>query len=277
LSRRHMTNSGEGEGGLRAGDFARLFADRDRTPVRIFLPERRVWQSLVAVLATLAVFTGIAVGISQLNFSASAGATRSRTPDLTAVPKQAKQQSQSPQGNIKQAANSPAAEPPPPANSQPSVSNAAPPPTASTTQRPTGGQTNSAPSANSSSTPSFSVQQSVRTGGNPYWAENVVAITTTTPLSALKIAVRVAQTGGVASTGTWSSLSGKVSINVAADSNGVNYLLTLNPGVTLPPGTYTFEAQYNHAQGSRNSQHDLYAITATPAGSSTSEGANGHF
>jgi hypothetical protein len=166
----------------------------------------------------------------------------------------------------------------PAASPTPSTPPAAP--AASTIQHSTTGQTSSAPPANTSPpspTPSLSVNKAVGTGGNAYWAEDVVSVTSTTPLSALKIAVRVAQTGGVASTGTWSSLSGKVSINVTADSNEVNYLLTLNPGITLPPGTYTFEAQYNHAQGSRNTQHDLYAITATPAGSSTSEGANGHF
>ncbi|MBV9022718.1 MAG: hypothetical protein JO362_02655 [Streptomycetaceae bacterium] len=259
----------------------------------MFLPEHRFWQSLAGAAGVLAVLTGITVGISQLHLSRGVNDSQLRTLGLTAAPDQ---QSQSSQGNVVQppVGGGPDGGSPQPASSQPPRSNAAPPPlaassppttslappAASTTQHYTIGQTNNAPPANTPPappTPSLSVRKDVYTGGNGSWAEDMVALTSNVPLSGLKITVRVAQTGGVASTGTWTSLSGKVNISVVADSSAVNYLLTLNPGVTLPPGTYALEAQYNHATGSRDTQNDLYTITATTAGSGTSQSANGHF
>jgi hypothetical protein len=295
-SRHRRNNSGESAKWPQVGEFANLFADRARTPVRTFLPEHRVWQALAAVAGATAVLTGIVVGSSQVHFAAAAEDPRLRTLGLATAPEQHAQSSPVNAGSSPVSGGSDGRSQQL-ASSRPPRSNAAPPlaatpaasptpntplapPTADTPQRDTTQQTNSAPPAHTSpasSTLSFSVKKAVDTGGSPYWAEDVLSITSNTPLSALKIAVHVAQTGGVASTGTWTSLSGQAKISVSTDSNGVNYLLTLNPGVTLAPGTYTFEAQYNHAQGNRNSQHDLYTITATPTGSSTSESTSDHF
>jgi hypothetical protein len=112
---------------------------------------------------------------------------------------------------------------------------------------------------------------------NPYWSQSTVTVTTKTKLSALKVVVRVNQTGGVESTGAWTSLGDKVTVHSAADSQSLDYVVTLNAGVTLNPGTYTFEAQYNHAEGTRGTGRDLYVVTATAPGSTGTETKQGHF
>jgi hypothetical protein len=94
-------------------------------------------------------------------------------------------------------------------------------------------------------------------------------VKTTKALTALKVVLRIAQTGGVASTGTWSSLGDKVSVSAAADSSQLAYVVTLKSGVTISAGTYVFQFQYNHSQGNRDAGGDRYNVTATSTASST--------
>lgn len=122
----------------------------------------------------------------------------------------------------------------------------------------------------------LSVSTSVYTQ-NPYWSQSSVTLTTKTELTALKIAVRIDQTGGVLSTGTWTSLGDRVTVTSAADSQELDYVMTLKPGVTVKPGTYTFEFQYNHHEGTRDTSHDLFTVTATAPGSAGTESKQGHF
>jgi hypothetical protein len=112
---------------------------------------------------------------------------------------------------------------------------------------------------------------------NPYWSQSTVTVTTKTKLTALKVVVRIHQTGGVASTGTWTSLGSQVTVHTGAGSQDVDYVVTLNAGITVNPGTYRFEFQYNHAQGTRGTGHDEYAVVATAPGSAGTESRQGHF
>lgn len=281
-----------------AGDFAALFARRARTPLRVFLPKRRAWVSLGAAAGVMAVLTGVAMGIPPLHLGAGSHKTQKQTDTLSAsaqrnavtrrnpgersggAPAAGPQNRASDSPSPTDAASTPAAPPgspeaPAPVARKPPLT----PQAATGTQRDTTRLTDTTVSADAtlSSAPALSVRKSVDTGGNQFWAQDTVSVTSTVPLRALKISVRVAQTGGVASTGTWSSLAGKVRVDVASNSTGVDYLLTLNSGVTLAPGTYVFEAQYNHSAATRDARHDIYAVTATPANSQTSEGASGHF
>ncbi|KUN92548.1 hypothetical protein [Streptomyces caeruleatus] len=109
---------------------------------------------------------------------------------------------------------------------------------------------------------------------NSYWSKSVVTVTTTKKLTALKVVVRVSQTGGVANTGTWTSLGDKARVSSAASSGSVDYIVTLSPGVTLDPGTYTFQFQYNHNKGPRDANRDIYSVvsTAPDAGTEVREG-----
>ena len=123
----------------------------------------------------------------------------------------------------------------------------------------------------------LSADATVEPGTNPYWAQSDLDVNSTVPLSDLRVDVRVAQTGGVASTGTWTSLGDQVDVTVTDVGDAVEYVFKLKQGVTLPAGTYYFEVQYNHAQGARDSEYDAYEATAVAGGTGAMEDARGYF
>ncbi|MFG2133553.1 hypothetical protein ACGFNV_38135 [Streptomyces sp. NPDC048751] len=99
--------------------------------------------------------------------------------------------------------------------------------------------------------------------------QSVVTVESTTSLTSLKVVLKVIQTGGVANTGTWTSLGDKVSVASALSGGELDYVVTLKSGVTLDPGTYTFKFGYNHDQGQRDAGGDRYNVTATSTASVT--------
>ena len=123
----------------------------------------------------------------------------------------------------------------------------------------------------------LSADVGVDPGSNPYWAQSHVYVNSTVPLSDLRVDVRVAQTGGVDGTGTWTSLGNQVDVTITNVGDAIEYVFKLKRGVTLPPGTYYFKAQYNHAQGARDAQYDAYDVTAVASGPGTMDDVRGHF
>ncbi|MFB8209818.1 hypothetical protein [Streptomyces sp. NPDC056010] len=142
--------------------------------------------------------------------------------------------------------------------------------------RPRGGQVASAPSATAKAPDSPAglppEDGPLWTGGvvdpnsNPYWAQSNVTLRTTEPLSALTVELRVAETGGVNSTGSWRSLP-EPDFTVSVDESGgyLVYRWTLRPGRTVPAGTHTFAGQYNHAEGDRDAGGDYVTAHAVRA------------
>ncbi|MFF4799264.1 hypothetical protein ACFY1U_12715 [Streptomyces sp. NPDC001351] len=123
----------------------------------------------------------------------------------------------------------------------------------------------------------LSVRTSV-TSPNNYWSQSNVSVTTIKKLSALKVVLHVAQTGGVANTGVWTSLGDKVTVHTGrASDGGADYVVTLNAGLTLDPGTYVFQFQYNHDKGTRDTGHDLWAVVTTAVGDSKEVYENGRY
>ncbi|MFC8509941.1 hypothetical protein ACFU3J_20140 [Streptomyces sp. NPDC057411] len=103
-------------------------------------------------------------------------------------------------------------------------------------------------------------------GSNRYWAQSDLALTTPAPLTALTVELRIAQTGGVADTGNWRTLPAEdFTVSVRAEREHLVYRWTLRPGRTAPAGRHVFAAQYNHAEGPRDSGADTYKVTATAA------------
>ncbi|MFD3695123.1 hypothetical protein ACFWUZ_03045 [Streptomyces sp. NPDC058646] len=99
---------------------------------------------------------------------------------------------------------------------------------------------------------------------NAYWSQSNITLQTGAPLDALTLEVRIAQTGGVASTGAWRTLpEGDFTLTTADEGGTLTYRWTLKPGRTVPPGQHVFAVQYNHAPGSRAVTADAYTATAT--------------
>ncbi|MFB7309042.1 hypothetical protein [Streptomyces sp. NPDC056192] len=98
---------------------------------------------------------------------------------------------------------------------------------------------------------------------NAYWAQSNVTLRTTQPLSSLTVELRIAQTGGVGTTGSWRSLPEQDFTASAQEMGGfLVYRWTLRPGRTVPVGTHMFAGQYNHAEGDRGADGDYFTASA---------------
>ncbi|MFE7837569.1 hypothetical protein ACFU53_16490 [Streptomyces sp. NPDC057474] len=274
----------------RDGEFADLFARKTRTPLRGFLPGRRVWTAVGGSAAAVLVIAGSATAVAAIDWDS--GSAEKVT---TAADEPTKEKSSS--GDTKKAAVAPspneqdkgkdgpevvyvpvsggagsgagaggAAQSTPDADSQ------------SDTDGTTGGTSGSAGTQGKGSTTTQNTESqstadplwadgSVDTDSNDYWDQSTVTVKSTEPLTSLKVVVRVIQTGGVSSSGTWTSLGDKVAVGQNSTSDQLGYVITLKSGVTLAPGTYVFKVQYNHAQGRRDAGRDLYTVTAVTADS----------
>ncbi|MFJ2610142.1 hypothetical protein ACIO13_35055 [Streptomyces sp. NPDC087425] len=102
---------------------------------------------------------------------------------------------------------------------------------------------------------------------NDFWAQSNLTLRTTEQLTSLTIELKVAQSGGVTSTGAWRSLPEQDFTQTTRESDGfVVYTWTLKADRTVPPGTWVFAGQYNHERGGRDARADAYTITGTADG-----------
>ncbi|WP_137991522.1 hypothetical protein [Streptomyces vilmorinianum] len=104
-------------------------------------------------------------------------------------------------------------------------------------------------------------------GSNRWWAQSNLTLDTPTRLSTLTVELRIAQTGGVASTGHWRTRDAEdFAVTVREEGPALVYRWTLKPGRTVPPGRHVFAGQYNHAEGERDATGDAFTIATTGSG-----------
>ncbi|WP_349345079.1 hypothetical protein [Streptomyces rapamycinicus] len=114
--------------------------------------------------------------------------------------------------------------------------------------------------------PTVRSKGAINTHSNPYWAQSDITLTIGRPLTSLTVELRVADTGGVRSTGSWSSLpTGDVTTATHVEDGVLVYRWTLRKGATVPAGRYVFAGQYNHAEGDRDTGRDAYAASGNGA------------
>lgn len=271
------------QGDRQEGEFADLFARKARTPLRSFLPGRRVWNAVGGSAAAVLVIAGSASVVSAIDFG---GGDSDKV--TTAADKEAAQDN-APSDDVEKPTVVPSPKQEDNGNRSPEIvyvpvsggagAGAAPPAPGSTPNSDsadtTGGSTGTTGSQEeqSSSSTNQSAESATPTGylwsdgsvdsdTNDYWDQSTVTVKSTKPLTSLKVVVRIAQTGDVSSTGAWSSLGDKVVVGQNANSDQLGYVVTLKSGITLAPGTYVFKFQYNHDQGDRDAGGDRYNVTA---------------
>ncbi|MEU6608027.1 hypothetical protein ABZ922_23705 [Streptomyces shenzhenensis] len=99
---------------------------------------------------------------------------------------------------------------------------------------------------------------------NAFWAQSEVTLSTTRPLTSLRVRLAVAQTGGVTSTGAWRTLPEDDFTLTARERAGfLVFTWTLRAGRTVPAGDWIFAGQYDHDRGGRDAGDDRYTITGT--------------
>lgn len=107
---------------------------------------------------------------------------------------------------------------------------------------------------------------SVDPHSNEFWAQSNVTLKTTEQLTALTVELRVAQTGGVSSTGAWRSLPEDDFEQTVGERDGfLVYTWQLKAGRTVPAGEWVFAGQYDHERGGRDAKDDRYAAAARTA------------
>ncbi|MFI6010694.1 hypothetical protein ACIBAG_18075 [Streptomyces sp. NPDC051243] len=112
---------------------------------------------------------------------------------------------------------------------------------------------------------------SVDPNSNEFWAQSDLTLRTSEQLTALTVQLKVAQTGGVTSTGAWRALpEDDFTLTVGEQDGFLVYTWVLKEGRTVPKGEWVFAGQYNHARGSRDAKDDSYAMTATAGGEQVS-------
>lgn len=137
---------------------------------------------------------------------------------------------------------------------------------ASSTPRPTA-RTLQAPSAAEAGYGPLWSDGSIDPGSNEYWAQSDITIRTTEALTSLTVELRVAQTGGVSSTGSWRTRPEEdFTLDVEETDDFLVYRWTLKDGRTVPAGEHMFAGQYNHETGNRDAGGDSYVATATADG-----------
>ncbi|MGW0822415.1 hypothetical protein [Streptomyces sp. NPDC002845] len=301
------------EGDHQEGRFADLFARKARTPLRGFLPGRRVWKAVGGSAAAVLVIAGSATVVSAIDWSGGDSDTVTTAADEEAT------EEKPASGDDEQPSAGPSPEedgdkPAPEvvyvpvsggagagaaqsggsgqsAQEQSAAKSDSADATGGTTGTSGGtgttGTTTGGKEGQSSSTPFQDTQSQPATDylwadgnvdpdSNDYWDQSSITVKSTTALTEFKVVLRVIQTGGVQHTGFWSSLGDKVNVAQAADSTQLAYVVTLKTGVTLDPGTYVLQFQYNHDQGRRDAGRDRYNVNATSA-DSVSETRNGGF
>ncbi|MEV0643051.1 hypothetical protein AB0I77_50785 [Streptomyces sp. NPDC050619] len=265
------------------GEFADLFARKARTPLRGFLPGRRVWKAVGAVAATILVITGAATAVSRIDWS-----TDPQKVTAAAEKKAAKKHGSTKDGTPTTAPSSgaPTAEEddkgqevdPLPRGGGAGISGGGTSGGGSDTSRDeeTTQEEQRDPSSQSTTSSPQEPADYLSSDGsldssddNGYWDQSIVTVKSTKALKSLKVVVKVIQTGGVADTGVWTSLDDKVSVASGSTSGELDYVVTLKSGVTLDPGTYVFKFGYNHDQGGRDAGGDRYNVTATSTASVT--------
>jgi hypothetical protein len=108
---------------------------------------------------------------------------------------------------------------------------------------------------------------SVDPHSNDFWAQSDLTLKTSKRLSSLTVELKVAQTGGVSSTGAWRSLPEADFTQTVQERDGfLIYTWTLQGGRTVPAGQWVFAGQYDHERGGRDAKDDSYTITGTAEG-----------
>ncbi|MCL8011513.1 hypothetical protein [Streptomyces sp. AS02] len=269
------------------GEFAELFARKARTPLRGFLPGRRVWNAVGGSAAVVLVIAGAASVVSAVDWS-SGGSDKVTTAADKEVPGE---KASAGTGGKPTVVPSPKAEDsgkknpeivyvPVQGGADGGGAAAAPESTATSGAADTPGSGSGGQEEQGSSSTDSSAQSATTTGylwsdgsvesdTNDYWDQSTVTVKSTKPLTSLKVVVKIIQTGGVSSTGTWSSLGDKMQVATGGNGGELDYVVTLKSGNTLEPGTYVFKFQYNHDQGRRDAGGDRYNVTGVSTDSAT--------
>lgn len=102
---------------------------------------------------------------------------------------------------------------------------------------------------------------------SPWFNEQQLRLSNTSPLTALSITIVVQRTTGVSHSGQYNTLGGQVTQTNSSTASAITYQFTLGSGVTLSPGTNrTFAVQMGGTGTAHPTSGDTYPVTYTAGG-----------
>ncbi|MET9793857.1 hypothetical protein [Streptomyces canus] len=164
----------------------------------------------------------------------------------------------------------PAVSSPPPTSARPTPVSP-PPATTPGSSRPTPSATSPSPTAGEYQDGPLWSAGSLNSKSTVYWTQSDLVLKTTQPLTSLTVEIRIVQTGGAKSTGTWQTLpSDDFTVTVQEAGGALVYRWVLKPGLTVPAGTHEFAVQFNNGPAVRSAAGDSYRVDAQGSGGSAS-------
>lgn len=253
------------------GDFASFYVRSARSPKRIFLPRRHALKGLGAAVSIAVLVAVAATGVSRINMNTITASTKSAPADHAngdSAPKpqppahqRAGKRAPSPSLGHKKPKPAPRKHPAAPEAPAPAARPAAQPP-----------HNKAKPAAPKPQRAQIFTTNLLKSVLKPEVSAGEVWVTSTKPVTDLRLTIRIAQTGGVTETGAgvFDQTDGhntplpetQMTTSVTRTADAVVFRFTLNDGVTLQPGTYQLQANYSYT-GTENSRYtggDSYTL-----------------
>ncbi len=116
----------------------------------------------------------------------------------------------------------------------------------------------------------------IASGFGPYYGEEDVVVSSTAPLTALSVTVTLQKTTGVSYNGQYNTVGGQITSSHADTGKTLTYQFVLASGQTLAAAAnQTYAAQFNGTGTIHPTAGDVYTVTATAGGKTTT--LTGHF
>ncbi|WP_316780263.1 hypothetical protein [Streptomyces sasae] len=216
------------------------------------LPAVFGWVRVVSATAAVAAVLGVG------GYAVASAVKDTHTEKTVAV-------SPTPSGTPDAATPTPSHSAAPPAHTPPK--SASPKASSAPSSPPTASVTPTAPVAKGEQDGPLWSDGSVDPHSNDFWAQSDVTLKVSQQLTALTVQLKVAQTGGVSSSGAWRSLPETDFTQTVAEQDGfLVYTWTLKPDAKVVVGQWVFAGQYNHERGGRDAKDDSYTITGSADG-----------
>jgi len=148
-------------------------------------------------------------------------------------------------------------------------SQATPTPTGSPTPTPSSNPTPTPPPGSVTATP-------VVASSSPFFNEEDVRLSNTSPVTALTVTIVIQRTTGVSFSGQYNTVGGQIQQSSSSTTTAVTYRFTLASGQTLGAGSgRLFAAQTSGSGTAHPTSGDTFTVTATSGGATTT--LSGHF
>jgi uncharacterized repeat protein (TIGR03803 family) len=99
-----------------------------------------------------------------------------------------------------------------------------------------------------------------------FFTEDDVSLSTSAPITALTLAITAQVTPGLVFSGQFQDVGSQITERHVITSNTVAYVFVLNPGATIPAGTFRFAAQAQTSGVTHDVHGDTFRLTYTSGG-----------